>query len=700
MVRHRLQTLLCPRSVAVVGASPKRETFGWTSWRAAVDIGFEGDLFLVNPGYEDIDGLRCYPDLASIGRPVEHAMLNVANARLESVFDQAIAAGVPAVTIFASGYLEGDGDPPLLDRMKAKAREAGLLVCGGNGSGFVNRAEKVQVTLAGGRGGLDVGPVAMISQSGSVYLGMVQTDGRLGFNLTVSSGQEIATTAADYMDYALELDSTRAICLFVETVRDAEGFRAAADKAFERGVPVVALKTARTRASAAMALSHSGALAGDDRAYDAVFERHGVLRVDDMDEMIATLQMATQPRRFAPGGLVAIADSGGEREHLVDLAAGRGVPFARIGEATTARLAARLEYGLDPVNPLDAWGTGRDYVAIFTDCWEALMGDPDCAAGVWVADMRDVETYRGRFIDGAHAIAEKTGKPMAFASAVPNGVVHETARRLRGLGVPFIDGLGPAVTAMGRMMAWRDHRPASRMAAPDRPDEAVVARWRERLADGGPFDEAEGLALARDFGVSAPEATVVNDAGEAAAAAEAIGGPCALKTATPGPRHKSDMGGVVLGLSGVDAVREAYEAMAARLGPRCLVAAMAPEGVEMVFGMVRDAQFGPMVLVGAGGVFVEALRDAAVALPPFDAAFARGLLDRLRARPLLDGARGAPAADIDALCEALARFSVLAATLGDGIAELDLNPVIAGPGGAVAVDALVAPGPEPRRRTP
>jgi len=691
MAQHRLQPLLCPRSIAVVGASPKQDTFGWRSYRGVVDCGYDGAIHLVNPGYEEIDGRPCHPNLAAIGAPVEHAMLNVANARLEAVFDDAIANGVKAVTIFASCYLEGDTDPPLLARLRRKAREAGLLVCGGNGSGYLNREEKTQVALGGLSGGLESGPITLISQSGSIYGGLLQNDGRLAFNLAVTAGQEIATTTADYMDYALELPSTRAIAIFMETIRDPDAFRAAAEKARERDVPVVVLKAARTEASIQMAVSHSGALAGDDDAYNALFERLGVIRVYDLPEMVATLQMAVQPRRFAPGKLVAITDSGGEREHLTDIATDAGVSFAKIAPETTAKLTQRLEYGLDPVNPLDAWGTGRDYVGIFLDCWRALMSDPDAAAGAWIADIRDGEFFRSAFVEGAAEIARDTGTPMAFVNCVPGGVVHETSRWLTGLGVPLIDGMRPAMTAMAAMTAWRDHRPADQMTPPEPPSSDVVSRWRELLVTGEALDEAEGLSLAGDFGLPVPAATIVGSADEATAAAEAIGGPCVLKTAMPGIQHKSDVGGVALGLADADAVRAAWFDMNGRLGPRCLIAPMAPRGVEMVFGLVRDPQFGPMVVVGTGGIFVEVLKDAAMALPPFDNAFARSLIDRLKGRPLLDGARGRPAVDVDALSEALARFSVLAAELGDSIQELDLNPVIAGPDGVTAVDALVVP---------
>ncbi|MBT5432616.1 MAG: CoA-binding protein [Rhodospirillaceae bacterium] len=674
-----------------MGASPKQSTFGWMSYRALADSGFNGDIHLINPRYDEIDERPCLPNLAAIEKPVDHAMLNVANARVEAVLDDAIAAGIPAVTIFSSGYLENDTDPPLLVRLRTKAQGAGLMVCGGNGSGFVNYDEGTQVTLASGNASKDPGSITLISQSGSIYGGLVQNDGRLKFNLTITAGQEIATTTADYMDYALELPSTRAIALYIETIRDPAGFCAAADKAKAQGVPVVALKAARTEESVKMAMSHSGALAGDDAAYDAIFERHGVIRVYDLPEMIATLQMATQPRPFGAGGLVAITDSGGEREHLVDQASDAGLRFAEISPTTTAALADRLEYGLDPVNPLDAWGTGHDYVSIFLDCWRALMSDPDCAAGAWIADMRDGEEFRGSFVEGAHAIARETGKPMAFVNCVPGGVVHETVAMLEGTGIRFLDGMGAGMKAMAAMMVWRDHLAPASMVVPVAPESAVIEHWRARLGSGAPLDEAEGLALAGDFGIAVPEMAIVEDRAAVLAAADKMGGPVVLKTAEAGIQHKSDVGGVHLGLMGADAVGQAYDDMAERLGPRCLVAPMAPAGTEMVFGLIQDPQFGPLVLVGTGGIFVEVLKDSLLAVPPFDIAFARSLIDRLKGRALLDGVRGRPAADIDALADMLARFSVLAATLGATISELDLNPVIAGPDGALAVDALVVP---------
>jgi len=686
MSEHRLQSLLEPRAIALVGASPKTETFGWTSYRALVDAGYDGEIFLVNPRYDKIDGRRCVASLLDVPG-IDHAILNVSNARLEALLDQAIEAGVGAVTIFASGYLEGDRAPLLLERMRRKAADAGLHVCGGNGTGFWNRDYKVQCSLIG-RPLEAAGSTALIVQSGSVYGAMLQTDGRLSFNLSVSTGQEIATTTADYLDYAIELPTTRAVGLFMETIRDPAGFLSAARKANERGIRIVALKVARTVDSARMAVSHSGALAGNDDAYNAVFERVNVTRVHDFDELIATLQLACQPRVMASGGLVAITDSGGEREHLTDLAEDAGVLFAEISPATRTRLGGRLEYGLEATNPLDAWGTGNDYAPIFEDCFSALIDDDNAAAGLWVADTRDDEPFREPFLDAGHKIAVSSGKPVVFATCVASAVVHQTATRLREQGTPLIDGLGPAVKALSHAMVWRDQG-SREHDPPSAPNDDMVAEWRSRLSGGVPVDEETGLALLRDFGVGTVSAVAVESVSQAVSAGARLGFPVALKTAMPGIAHKSDVGGVVLNLDTEDNVRSAYERLEQALGSRCLIESMAPRGIEMVFGFSTDAQFGTLLLVGVGGVLVEIQNDVVYAIPPFGPSEARRMIDRLRNRRLLDGIRGQPGADVDLLAEALANFSVLASSLGDLIVEFDVNPVIAAPTVILAADALV-----------
>ncbi len=614
----------------------------------------------------------------------------MANARLEQVLTEAIEAGARAATIFASGYLNDSRTPPLWRRLQTMALAAGVAICGGNGSGFYNREAKVRCQMWGGKPE-EPGPVTLISQSGSAWAAMVNNDGRLRFNLSVSSGQEITTDAAAYMDYALDMASTRAIGLFVETVRDPEAFIAVLGKAAERDVPVVVVKVARTETSKRFAISHSGAIVGDDSAYEAVFERHGVLRVADMDELMATLQLLSTGRRAGPGGLVAITDSGGEREQLVDVASEHNVAFAKVQRSTKGRLSERLEFGLESENPLDAWGTGHDFAAIFHDCMTALMDDPAAAAGLWIADLRDRTPYHQGYVEAAERIAAANAKPLAFATCFSGGSNSGHAERLRLAGVPLLEGLRPALVAMRKAFEYREFRVRPEICPPAAPEPRTISRWQARLSGGTALDEAEGLELIADFGVPASRTRVADSAQEAVEAARAMGFPVVLKTAAPGLSHKSDVGGVHLGLGDEAAVVAAYEDMSRRLGPRVVLAPMAESGVELAFGIVTDAQFGPLVMLGAGGVLVESLRDVCVAVPPVDAPTARTLLDRLAVGALLCGARGRPASDVDAVCKAFARFSLIAAILGDEIAELDVNPVIAGPNGVVAVDALVVP---------
>jgi acyl-CoA synthetase (NDP forming) len=698
--KHPLAPLLAPRSLALVGASPRAGSYGHGMIEAARSCGFEGALYRVNPRYDEIDGEPCYPSLEALPETPDHAAIMLANERVESAIDAAIAAGVKAATLFASCYLEGDANPPLLQRLKHKAREAGLQVCGGNGMGFYNRVHKVRCAMVDGPRE-EPGSVALIAQSGSIFSALSGNDGRLRFNLTVSPGQEVTTSAADYMDFALELPGTRTIGLFLETIRNPDAFVAAAEKAVARDIPIVAIKVARTEQSARFAVSHSGAIAGDDAAYDAVFERYGVLRCDDVDEFFATCQLLSQPWRVGPGGIAALTDSGGERELLADHADAAGVPFARIEERTRKRLAERLEYGLEPENPLDAWGTGIDYGGIFRDCMAALLDDPDTALGVWVTDLRDNDLFRGPFIEDAPRLVANHDTPLIFATCFNSGLDTEMTKLLTEAGVAVLEGVRPSLAAICHTFEYRDAHERKPLQPPAPPPAQVVARWQERLGAGGALDEAEGYALLRDFGVPAPEAQVVEDAAGARAAARELGFPVALKTAMPGIAHKSDVGGVALGLADARAVESAYAALAARLGPRVLVTPMVDAGVEMVFGKVTDAQFGPLVMLGVGGVFVETLRDVRFAVPPIDASWARRMIDGLQARALLDGARGRPAADVDALAQAFAHFSVLAVSLDAQLAEVDVNPIIAGPRSVTAVDVLtVSRGHTRRQETP
>lgn len=688
--------MLEARSVAVVGASVKEGSLGNQMVVELQRGGYEGEIYPVNPGYDEVLGLPCYPSIDEApGDGVDLAIVGVANQRIEQTIRGAIDAGARSIVTFSSLYEEPQpGVPPLTHRVSAMVRAAGVPMCGGNGMGFCNETHKLRATGFATPDDLRYGPVTFISHSGSAFAALAFNDRGIGFNLLVSAGQELGATMADYMAYALDRPETKVLALLLETVRDPEGFRSQLARAAEMDVPVIALKVGRTEGAKAMVTAHSGALAGEHGAFEALFDAYGVHELVSLEEMADGMELFSSPRRATGGGrgLAALCDSGGERALLVDRADDLGVPFAAISEETRTAIDGILDPGLVATNPLDAWGTGHDADRIFRESLLALAADPDTAATAFVVDLtRQGEPYDEGYLQIARDVFAQTTKPFCLLSNLASAVALEEAAYLRDQGIPVLEGTSSGLVAIRALLAHADvkARPPAETPAPVADD--VRARWRERLATGDEVSELEGLALLADYGVPVTEARAASSADEAVAAATEIGLPVVLKTAAPGVQHKSDVGGVKVGLGDADAVRAAYEDVAGRLGPLVAIGAMAPAGIEVALGIVRDPTFGPLVLVAAGGILVELLHDRALAFPPLDEAGARRLVDRLKVRPLLDGVRGAEPSDVDALVRAISRLSVLAADLGDLLSALDVNPVIVSPTGCIAVDALVIP---------
>lgn len=683
--------MLEARSVAVIGASAREGTAGHQTLLELRKGGFDGAVHPVNPKYEELDGRRCYPSIADVPGPVDLAVISLANPLLEETLSACAGAGVGSAVIYASGYEEPrEGAPPLTERLTAIAHDAGMAICGGNCMGFVNVERRLRATGWYEPERLEPGPIAFISHSGSTFAALLHNDRDLRFNVAVSSGQELVTTTVDYMRYALGLESTRAIGLFIETIRDPAGFRDVMTVANERDVPVIALKVGREALTRELVASHSGALAGEDGAYEALFEADGVHRVETLDEIGDALALFVAGRRAGPGGLASVHDSGGERAMLVDAAAAARVPLASIVQTTSDRMAELLEPGLPAVNPLDFWGTGRDAFAVIAGCERALLEDPGVAALAFSVDLTTEDDPEGGYIASFLEVWPETDKPMAMLSNFAGGISRVDAERLYEVGAPVLEGTLTGLAAFRHLFEHRDHGalPPFDGSSPAIAD--VRERWRDRLVSGDEITETDALSLLADYGVPTVTARTVESLDEALAAAYGIW-PVALKTAAAGVSHKSDVDGVRLRLSTPDELRAAYVDVSSRLGSRVTVAAMSPEGVEIHLGIVRDPQFGPLVMLAAGGVLVEVLKDRRMALPPLDDARARRMVEGLRARPLLDGVRSTPPADVDALVCAIVGLSWLAHDLGEQLEALDANPVIVGPQGAVAVDALVIP---------
>ena len=685
---HRLQPLLAPRSAVIVGASQREGSFGKDALDTFVSRGYPGNIYTVNPGYDELLGIPCYPSMAELPEVPDLAVLVVANARLEEQLGSAARLGVRAATVFGSTYIEED-DPanPLLERLRAIAREAGMQVCGSNCLGFHNVRDRVHCSLTVPDVHLRPGPTVFISHSGTAWGEIIDIEGRVGLNLAVSAGHEMVTTAADYLDYALDIPSTRCVAMFLESIRDPALFLAGLERARRQDVAVVVLKVGRTQEAARLAVSHSGALVGNDDAYRALFARHGVVQVETMAEMVNVIQLLVYGKPLAEGGLAAILDSGGKRELLLDLAHDTNLPIANISDPTSTILAENLEPGLLPINPLDFWGSGYDWKNRFMTNMAALADDPDTAFCVfsgflgWSGSEQYYDVIRGA--------AKKTGKPLGVLTDFLRQADQATMAKLNGARIPVLVGERSALRAIRAVMRYRDFCHRVVMAPPEPPPTVVTEGWVHRLKGGEPLDEVESAALLADYGIPTPPMQVVDNETALLAAAGDLGYPLVLKTAS-GIEHKTEAGGVVLRLADERALRCAYADLSNRLGARVLVAPFLGEtGVELALGVLHDPIAGMLVMVGAGGTLVELLDDKTCALAPSDHHEIRGLIDSLHIRELLEGVRGAPRCDVEALVDTAVRLSVLAADLRDVIAEIDINPLRVGPDGCIALDALV-----------
>ncbi len=697
---HSLQPLLRPASIAILGASERAHTVGCQVVQNLLQGGYGGALYLVNPTRKTVLGLPCYPSLCALPETVEQVIFAVADSRVEAALDDTIAHGARALTIYSALVLENDGSPVLRARVTEKIRRAGLLVCGANGMGYYNFHDGIWACgFATRTNHVRGGNVTLISHSGAGMSGIIDCEERIDFNLAVSTGQELCVTMDQYMDFAIEQMNTRVIGLFMETARNPEGMAAVLAKAARRNIPVVALKVGRTELAARLTVSHTGAIAGQDAAYQALFERHGVQRVEDMDELASALIMFAQPHAVAAGGLVAIHDSGGERQLLVDLAERERVELTEISPATANRLEGLLDPGLPAVNPLDAWSKGgAEYHLAMEKCFAALMADEQAALGAVVHDRAPHGAICAEYIGYLQAGHVASGKPV-FLIANRQGtgadpLVQSTTRA----GFPVLDGVRSFLVGARCLLQYRDFQ--QRLAGPetaDSPDHElarlgpIAARWQVRLSHAVALDEYESSQLLADFGLPVNASQRIADIESAILAAGRLEYPVVLKSAQPGLLHKTDQDGVRLNLRNEGELCAAYGEMSQRLGPQALLSRMVSgPGIEMMLGVVHDEQFGPLVLMGFGGIHAETLQDVVYALPPFATATARRLLDSLKQRRLLDGHRGAPAIDIDAFCAAAARLSLLAVALNGVISEIDINPLLVRTSGCLALDALVA----------
>jgi acetyltransferase len=654
-----VRSLLFPRSLAVVGASPRNVEAVETVVRSGVPA------WGVNPNRDEVGGLSCFPSFADLPETPEAALLLVNHERVEQAFEDAAAAGVRAFVVPGVGAEAGAKAAPTVTRLAARAREVGAAMVGPNCMGVVV-PDGPMAWIGRPPETTAPGHVAVLCQSGSVADAFLSLGGRIGLRCIVSSGTEAVTDAADYLSFFAEDEGTGAVGLFLETVRRPAGFVAALERCALAGKVVVCLKVGRSEAAARAALSHTGAIVGSNRSFSAVLRRYGAVEVEDFHELIETLEVLGRGGR--PGGtrIAAISESGGECALLADQAEAAGMPFEPLPGDLAARLQDEFPNYLAPGNPLDAWAVADERL-VYPRSLE-LMAESG-AFDILVAQA-DLSQFRDAGNDEwceltLRALAELRDRTGVFVagttvhSADPPRAFQDLARELR---LPLLRGPRDAMLALARVAR------VARISAVE--DSAPAPDVSDLLEEGALSEHRSALAL-EHLGVPfAPRALAASPA-EAAAAADALGYPVVVKR--DGPAHKTREGGVVLGLTAGDDVAAAAE----RLGGRVLVAQQAEPGEEVLCGMTRDPDFGPVLAVGVGGAAVETANRVAVSVAP---------LDRQLADQLVEEAGVADPSGV--VAETLVALSRLALAHPE-IESIDVNPLIVTPERTIAVDALL-----------
>lgn len=716
-----LRPLFAPRSIALVGASPRSDTV--QIFRRNIDrLDTGARLHFVNPKYESIDGAPCYPDLAALPEVPDIVVAAVSPARATEVTRQAAALAVPAVIIPGGGVIEG-GEPAA--RMQAEvaaiAAEAGIALLGPNCMGVIDM-HAPSATYYDDLPELRRGGTVGIAQSGSVTNAFMNAGTRIGWSRLISCGSEAVLDVCDFMAAALDDDATDSIVLFVEGFKRPERFLALADRALAMDVPVLAVKVGASPQAQAAAVSHSGSLAGDTRASAAAMRAAGVVLCADLDELLETAALVSRSRRLGrrvgQGRTAVVTVSTGEASLIADLVPRTGLALPPIPPVASLAISEAMPTLTHIANPLDPWGAG-DYVATYRATFDALAesGAYDVVALVHDFPFGSPASETALAATLATELVASTADRASVLPVVVSLTAGDPTPEVMAVldeagGVPVLRGAIAGFRAIPRVAWWEGRQAARGRSAPVRADWPSLAldvpacgldpdrAARQQPGAASPsrvIPERESLELLRTAGlpvsdsiaVQGRDARVMADA--ATEAADRLGWPVAVKLDAPGLAHKSDLGGVVLGVGGRKqleaALRRVLAAGRDHEPDGVLIQPMAPAGVELIVGARRDAQFGPLVLVGIGGVLAEVLDDVVVRIAPIDVGHARQMLDELRGARLLDGVRGGRGVNKTAVAEVIVALG-RALEAHPAWREIDLNPVIAGKD-AVAVDALI-----------
>ena len=689
-----LEPVFRPKSIAVVGASPSN-VWGKQALQNLKNMGYDGKVVAVNPKYTDIIGFECYPSLKDIPFAPDAVLINVNRERTAQLVEEAAEAGAKAAVMFAIGFAEAGPEwRAVQERIVTAARDARMVAIGPNCQGIINFVEPCAMWM-GPVFPYPHGSVAMFAQSGSVTSALANNKRGVRWSHIVSCGNEAVSGAAELISYFVDDPHVKVICGFIETVRNPERFFHECDRARDKGKPVIIFKSGRSEAGQKFATVHSGALAAPYRMYDELFRRHGVLRVDSSEELLETAIALQSPKAPAGGRVAAITASGGQIELILDEAARypKAFSFPQFEPETKKFLREILPEFLAPSNPLDYWGVA-DYVTAYRQILQALTEDPNVDIVVGVSDPNSGPTgdpdQESQSYEDIVALAGRTNKPIALVTPLDGEPRAEAVEELIPHGVLLLSGFPEGFRALERLVTHKRARPGPAATTP------VDAAALRKLLHGKtePFGGQAALDFLALAGIPTARGVVAANVDSAVKAARSLGFPVVLKNGDEGALHKTDTGGVHLNLATEQSVGAAANLLRESGARTILVQAQVRGGVEMIVGLQTDPALGAFVLVGLGGVLTEIMNDASMRPAGLLEGEADEMLKELRMFPLLRGARGAQPADLGAIVDVLSRIDAISRALGRRIQSIDINPLIALPNGALAVDAVIVPSSE------
>lgn len=687
-----------PRSIAIIGASSDPNKTGGRPVSMLKKHGYKGAIYPVNPKSSEVQGFPAFGSLDDLPEVPDLILVLVPGAAAVAVLERAAELGVGAAVVLSAGFAEnGPEGAALQRRVTALAEETGMRILGPNclGALSVRDAAIATFSVALEKEMPKLGKISIVSQSGNVgsaALSMLAGSGA-GLARFIATGNEADIQAADALKWVAQDDETDVILCCLETCRGGKRLTDALDAARAAGKPVIVLKVGTSEAGQKAALSHTGGLAGSDRVFDAVFERHGAVRVHSLEDLVqvgAAVEAMGKRRIGANPSAAMVAASGGFGVMMADAASSVGVAVNPLSAETQARIKERLPLAT-PTNPIDATAQMSADPDILENLVEAALTDPaNSTVCLMLALGMGVPRLRAIFTDALTRITQRhPDRTLVACIAGPQDAIQD----LRDLGIacfPTIDATMSGIAAISRLDAMRDGGVQALETVT--PEQLSPEAWR---------NEATAKASLRAAGLPFAEEVVVTSAQEAAEAADRMGVPLAMKILSPDIQHKSDIGGVELGIQGGQAAQDAYTRILLAVENHAkgaqvdgvLMAPMTTGGTELILGTTYDATFGPVVMVGLGGIFAEIFEDTALALAPVTKAKAESMVRSLKAFPLLNGARGRTPADMDVLTNTIVALSHYAARHAGQVAEIDINPLLVrGKGqGAVALDALIIP---------